>query len=57
MKIDVPTRRLGATFVVVSAVTLLLARLLAIPGAPLAPDFRPRPLDFDDPTGLPATAR
>lgn len=56
MKIDAPTRRLGTTFVVVSAITLLLAGLLAVPRARLSADSRPRPVDFDEPTGLPVVA-
>jgi hypothetical protein len=56
MKLDATSRRVGTTFVVVLAFTLLLARLAAGPGPHLAPDFKPRPLGFDEPTGLP-TAR
>jgi hypothetical protein len=56
MTIDATTRRLGATFVVVSAVTLLLAGLLAIPRTRLSPNSTPRPVDFDEPTGLPVPA-
>jgi len=57
MKIDATTLRLGSTFLVLSAVTLLLAGLLTVRGAHLAPNYKPGPLDFDDSTGLPAPSR
>lgn len=54
MKIDATTRRLGATFVVVSALTIFLVGLLFARGPRLLPNYKPGPVDFDDSTGLPA---
>jgi hypothetical protein len=53
VKIDGPSRRLYATFAVVSALALLLAGLLVAPGARVKAERGPRPVDFDEPTGLP----
>jgi hypothetical protein len=55
MKTDATTRRLGTTFVVVSALTIFLVALLAARGSRLTPQYRPGPVDFDDSTGLPST--
>jgi hypothetical protein len=52
MKLDPATGRLAVTFGIVSALTLLLVTLLAIPAARLAPRHKPGPVDFDEPTGL-----
>jgi hypothetical protein len=56
MKVDVTTRRLGTTFVVVSALTIVLAGLLVARGSRLEPNYKPGPVNFDDSTGLPAAS-